>query len=115
MSAQPHPYVTVKIPIDMYRTTIFSFEKVNYANASIALYSKNKMIVDLRFSENPSDDVIKQPDGAWTVHEHINRYSMWIENLRNYSTLYVLLYPKETGVAARCLLMTGLQLVGQDK
>ena len=105
-------------PIDNYTVSISSFEKFNEWKANIYLKNGNAIIVDLRFVKDPNVCLSFQqvnPNGISTIYDTIDQLPIYLDILRNEKPLWVTLYERISGTAARCLLCSGSEPVGENE
>ena len=103
--------------IDNYTFSISSFEKFNEWKANIYLKNGNNTVVDLRFVKDPSNLLSLQQvnqNGISTIYDTIDQLPIYLDILRNEKPLYVTLYERISGTAARCLLNTSPEPIGEN-
>jgi hypothetical protein len=105
-------------PIDNYTVSISSFEKFNEWKANIYLKNGNAIIVDLRFVKDPTACLSFQQviqNGISTIYDTIDQLPIYLDILRNEKPLWVTLYERISGTAARLLLCSGSEPIGENE
>ena len=102
--------------INSYQLFVASHPQFNEWQANILLRKDNTVVVDVRFVPDP---------GYWASHGNINangisliyvgieRYSWFVDILRNEKPLFAVLYPAVGATPVRLLLQTSSEPVGE--
>ncbi len=104
--------------IDGYQVWIASYDHFNEWKANITLSYGNAAVVDMRFVDNPASLTAYQSvqeTGISVIYDHIDRFPLYIDILRNEKPLYAVLYESVTGSFAKCLLGTSREPVGEGE
>jgi len=104
--------------INKYEVMLSSHPQFNEWIANILLRKDNRLIVDVRFVENP--DLLAQygsiNQGAVSlIYAGIERFSKFLNILQNEKPLFVQLVPASVSNPARILLRTGTEPIGEQE
>jgi hypothetical protein len=106
---------TIK-PINNYQLYVSSHPQFNEWQANILLKQDNMLVVDLRFVVDPDNWASRGsilPNGISIIYVGIERYSWFVDILRNEKPLSAVLYPPTGPDPPRILLQTGAEPIGE--
>jgi hypothetical protein len=98
--------------------TFLSSNQHNEWQANIIILSADKAVVDLRFVADPGKWASKGniiPNGPSTIYVGMERYSWFVDLLRNEKPLNVWVYPALGTLPPRMMLSTGAEPVGESE
>jgi hypothetical protein len=104
--------------IDNYSVSISSHPKFNEWIANILLRKDNRIVVDVRFVEEP-DNLAHLGDinqgGISRVYVSISYFTEFLSIIQNEKPLFVNLFPANSNSPARILLSTSKEPIGEQE